>query len=170
METITLTTSPKEEAASFLSSLKKCVDSTDAQNLRALFEQFCNFCLALKIPNSFSGCKSTAFMEFNDELKNDLLSNIDLAMAVVKCQPHSQPLPSVVNNISNSQHQEQSQSVEISVITEALRKSLTGEQYDEIMELLRNKSSKKSISDKLKDFGENVAAGILSTILSSLIV
>lgn len=76
---------------------------------------------------------------------------------------------SVIANISNSNHQEQSQTVSIE-IDKALRKSLTVDQYEEIKKMINNKAEEKTISKKLSEFGKDVLAGVLSTIISSAIM
>lgn len=88
-----------------------------------------------------------------------------MAIAVASSRQSSE-----TSKIQMTQINQQSQSVNVSIIKESLRKGLTGEQYDEIMEMIKNKADKKSIKEKLLSFGENVAAGILSTILSGIIL
>ena len=51
------------------------------------------------------------------------------------------------SSIQVTQTNQQGQQVNVSLIVEALRKSLTGEQYDEIMKLLNNKADKKTIKE-----------------------
>lgn len=74
------------------------------------------------------------------------------------------------SSIQVTQTNQQGQQVNVSLIVEALRKSLTGEQYDEIMKLLNNKADKKTIKEKILSLGEDVAAGVLSALLSTLIL
>ena len=71
-----------------------------------------------------------------------------------------------INN-TNQQEQNQSQNIQIK---ESLRKALTGEQYDELLELINKKADKKTIAEKIKDFGLDVASGVLSAIISSHLI
>ncbi len=70
--------------------------------------------------------------------------------------------------INNSNHQEQNQTLSFQ-INEALRKALTGEQYDEIIDLINQKADKPTIMEKLSGFGVNVLSGILATIIGQQI-
>ena len=68
--------------------------------------------------------------------------------------------------INNTNQQEQTQGITIN-LKEDLRKSLTGEQYDVLIELINNKADKKTLFEKIKEFGIDVASGVLSTIITN---
>ena len=70
--------------------------------------------------------------------------------------------------IHNTNHQEQNQTLSFQ-LNEALRKALTGEQYDEIVDLIKKKADKPSIMEKLVGFGANVLSGILANIIGQQI-
>lgn len=74
----------------------------------------------------------------------------------------------LVNNISNSNYQNQSQCV--NAVDNALRKFLTVEQYTELAEMIKELSNKDNIMNRIKDLGHDVLAGVLSTIISSTIM
>lgn len=158
--------SPRQRLVEYLMSLKEKVSkaNSDKDSLCPLLCQFANFCANLKIVNSFSGLHSLEGITFDQNLKDDLMNNIDMAIGVAQSRQFS-IRPSIQVNQSNQQNQQ----IYVSVVTEALRKNLTGEQYDEIMEMIKDKADKQSIKDKLIDFGKDVAAGILSSVLSGLV-
>lgn len=89
--------------------------------------------------------------------------NIEMARsaAVTKNQGNN------TTSISNLNSNQQEQSNEVQVIYEALRKSLTGEQLDEMKELVQNKADKKSIKEKLLSFGSDVLSNVLTTLIST---
>lgn len=132
--------------------------------LRRLYEKFGNYCVNLKIANAF-GRIPFEDERCDEEFRKELLSNIDMAKNV--CLSTRSGLSSsqsfTINN-TNQQEQNQSQSVQLK---EDLRKALTGEQYDELLELVKKKADKKTIAEKIKDFGLDVASGVLSAIISS---
>jgi len=82
------------------------------------------------------------------------------------------PLNNINLTVSQTQTQEQSQTqtIEIEKIINAIKNELTGRQIKELDLIIKEpdtpKKSKK-ITDKLMSFGTNVAAGILSNILSN---
>ena len=78
--------------------------------------------------------------------------------------------PSIGSSLTVNNNNQQSQNLNVSVVTEALRRSLTGEQYDEMMEMIKNKSNKKTIKEKLLSFGSDTLAGIISAIISGLLI
>ena len=71
--------------------------------------------------------------------------------------------------INNTNQQEQVQNLSFQ-IKEDLRKSLTGEQYDELIDLINKKADKQSITDKIRQFGLEVASGVLASIISSQLI
>lgn len=134
--------------------------------LEVELKSFMNYCLTLKITTCFTGCSSCKGFVFDEKLKTDFLAAIKTARACALSIPLDSA-SNVVNSITNSNHQEQSQTVNIKVIEEALRKSLTGEQYDEIMDLIKTKPDKKTLRSRLADFGQDVLAGIVSSVISA---
>ncbi len=88
---------------------------------------------------------------------------------VLKDETHA-PLVEVNNNIS--QHQSQTQSLQ--VIIDILKDELTGKQLKELKEILESKAEveakKKSIFDKIKSFGSDVAASIVANIVTNPIL
>lgn len=73
-------------------------------------------------------------------------------------------------NVNQTQNQTQKQNFEL--ISQILKEELK-EDYNTVEEILNSTESKdikkKKILTKLKDFGENVAAGIVATLLTSMI-
>lgn len=161
------TNSPRQRLVEYLSELKEkvCKAKPTEESLCPLLGQFANFCTNLKIVNGFSGLHSSEGIAFDERLKDDLINNIEMAIGVAQSRQQVES-----SSIQVTQTNQQSQQVNISLIIEALRKSLTGEQYDEIMKLLNDKADKKTIKEKLLGFGEDVAVGVLSTLLSTLIL
>lgn len=127
--------------------------------------EFVNYCINLEILNGFSG-RHLSNITFDSNLKNELLSNIEMAIAVAE----TRQTPSIGSSLIVNNNNQQSQNLNVSVITEALRKSLTGEQYDEMIEMIKSKSDKKTIKEKLLTFGSDTLAGIISTIISGLLL
>ena len=135
--------------------------------LRLLYEKFGNYCINLQIANAFGGIPLSN-ENCDEDFRKELLSNIDMAKNV--CLSTRSGLSSsqsfTINN-TNQQEQNQSQNIQIK---EHLRKALTGEQYDELLELINKKADKKTIAEKIKDFGLDVASGVLSAIISSHLI
>lgn len=79
-----------------------------------------------------------------------------------------QAAPNAMNNITVTQSQTQSQTN--SVVMESLKDELKGKQYKEIEEILASNEPKvekrSKILSKLMEFGEDVAAGIVATLLT----
>ena len=89
--------------------------------------------------------------------KNVCLSKLDLQVTN----------PSVLINNTNQQEQSQNISFEL---TECLRKTLTGEQFDDLMDMIQKKADKKTLSEKIREFKLDVVSGVLAGIISSLIM
>jgi hypothetical protein len=74
-------------------------------------------------------------------------------------------------NLTVNQNQNNTQTVNLSIIIQELRKELTGSQLQEVQEIIdSNKSEnekKKSVVDKLKDFGINTLSNILAGIITN---
>lgn len=71
--------------------------------------------------------------------------------------------------INNTNQQEQNQNISLE-LTECLRQALTGEQFDDLMNLIQKKTDKNTLMEKIKDFGIDVASGALAGIISGLIM
>lgn len=143
--------------------------ASDDNEISIVYAKFCNFCANLKIVHAFG---NTSFVNLisieeysTEELRKELLADIDMAKNV--CLSTRETLSSKSSvTINNSNQQEQNQSISLQ-LKEDLRKSLTGEQYDELMALIEEKADKKTIAEKIKDFGIGVASGVLASIISS---
>jgi hypothetical protein len=77
-----------------------------------------------------------------------------------------------VNVTTNvSQNQEQSQTVIVNILLDAIKDELTGRQRKEILEIAKNSTTpeeaRKSILDKLKEFGSDVTASIVANIITN---
>ena len=149
----------------FFERLESDVEKASIGNeLRILYEKFANFCANLCIGHSFGN-----FAYKNDvcdeNFKKELLSNIDMAKSV--CLSKRDGLSSSSSlTINNTNQQEQSQNLSLQ-LKEDLRKSLTGEQYDELFALINKKADKKTIAEKIKEFGIDVVSGVLAGIINS---
>lgn len=158
--------SPRQKQVEYLQELMIKVKNApvDKEGLIHPLCEFVNYCNNLKIINGFSG-SHLGNITFDSNLKNELLSNIEMAIAVAETRQTPIGSSLIVNN-----NNQQSQNLNDSVITEALRKSLTGEQYDEMIEMIKSKSDKKTIKEKLLSFGSDTLAGIISAIISGLLI
>ena len=47
---------------------------------------------------------------------------------------------------------------------------MTGEQYDELIDLINKKADKQSITDKIRQFGIDVVSGVLASIISRQLI
>lgn len=77
-----------------------------------------------------------------------------------------------VNVTTNvSQNQEQNQTVIVDILLEAIKDELTGRQRKEITEIVNEsvtpEEARKTILEKLKDFGHDVSASIVANILTN---
>ena len=122
-----------QERVNFFNTLEEDVKkATIGSELRILYEKFGNYCINLNIANAF-GNHTFPNEKCDEEFRKNLLSNIDMARSV--CLSKRDGLSSGSQlTINNTNHQEQNQTVSFQ-INEALRKALTGEQYDEIIDL-----------------------------------
>lgn len=135
--------------------------------IRILYEKFAAFCANLGISQSL-GNYAYDNDTCNEDFRKELLSNIDMAKCV--CSSKRDGLSSgTALTINNSNQQEQTQNLSVN-IKESLRKTLTGEQYDELFALINRKADKKTIANKIKDFGIDVVSGVLAGIISSQMV
>lgn len=159
--------SPRQRKVEFLINLREKTNKAkpNKESLYPILCEFVNFCVNMKITNGFSGLHSDVGLNYDENLKNELVSNIEMAIAVASSRQSPE-----TSKFQLTQINQQTQNLNVSIISESLRKGLTGEQYDEIMEMLKNKADQKSVKEKLLGFGKDVAAGILSTILSSMIM
>ena len=75
-----------------------------------------------------------------------------------------------MNNITINQNQTQNQTQTLSCVLDSLKEELKGKEYRELEQILssdKTKEEKKlSLISKLRSFGENVAAGIVATLLT----
>ena len=134
------------------------------RDLRILYEKFGNYCANLGIVHAF-GNISFSNDVCDEDFRINLLSNIDMAKNV--CISKRDGLSSESSlTINNTNQQEQTQGITIN-LKEDLRKSLTGEQYDVLIELINNKADKKTLFEKIKEFGIDVASRVLSTIITN---
>lgn len=152
----------------FFERLESDVQKASIGNeLRILYEKFGNFCANLSICHAFGNFAYDNDI-CNEDFRKELLSNIDMAKSV--CMSKRDGLSSGSSlTIHNTNQQEQNQSLSLELI-ESIRKTLTGEQYDELMELIRKKADKKTLTEKIKDFGIDVVSGVLAGIISSQIM
>jgi hypothetical protein len=150
---------------SFFESLKKDVQkATIGNELRILYEKFGNYCANLDIVHAFGNITLSNDV-CNEDFRKELLSNIDMAKSVCMSKRDGLSSNSSVL-INNTNQQEQNQNVSLQ-LREDLRKSLTGEQFDELMTLISEKADKKTITERIKDFGIDVVSGVLAGIISS---
>ncbi len=150
---------------SFFESLTNDVQkSTIGSELRILYEKFAVFCANLEIGTSFGYVKKDD-EACNENFRKELLSNIDMAKNVClsKRDGFSSNSSVLINN-TNQQEQNQNFSLQLK---EDLRKTLTGEQYDEIMTLISKKADKKTLTEKIKDFGIDVVSGVLAGFINN---
>ncbi len=81
--------------------------------------------------------------------------------------------PSSVQTINVNQTQSQTQKQNFEYVLQIIKEELKGKDYNAVEEILNSTASKdikrKEILAKLKDFGENVVAGIVATLLTSTI-
>ena len=152
----------------FLERLESDVEKASVGNeIRVLYEKFAAFCVNLSIAQSL-GNHAYDNNTCNEDFRKELLSNIDMAKNV--CLSKRDGLsssPSLTINNTNQQEQNQNLSLEL---MECIRKSLTGEQFDELMELIQKKADKKTLCEKIKDFGIDVVSGVLAGIISGQIM
>lgn len=150
---------------SFFESLSKDVQkATVGSELRILYEKFGNYCANLSIVHAFGNITFSNDV-CDEEFRKNLLSNIDMAKNV--CMSKRDGLSSnssVLINNTNQQEQNQNLSLQL---REDLRKTLTGEQYDELMALISKKADKRTIAEKVKEFGIDVVSGVLAGIISN---
>lgn len=141
--------------------IKKASVGTD---LRLLYEKFATYCANLEVATSFGFVKRDDNL-CDENFRKELLTNLDMARSV--CMSKRDNLSSHPSfTINNTNQQEQTQNISLQ-LKENLRRSLTGEQYDELIALIEEKADKKTIAEKIKDFGIGVTSGILANIISS---
>lgn len=152
---------------SFFEILMKDVQKAAiGSELRILYEKFGNYCANLGIVHAFGNITLSNDV-CDEEFRKNLLSNIDMAKNV--CMSKRDGLssnPSVL--INNTNQQEQTQNISLQ-LREDLRKTLTGEQYDEIMDLISKKAGKKTIAEKFEEFGIGVVSSVLAGIINNYI-
>lgn len=144
---------------------KDVIKASVGSEIRILYEKFACFCANLNITQSLG---NHAFRDetCDEEFRKDLLSNIDMAKNVCLSKRDGLSTGSSLT-INNTNQQEQNQNISID-IKEILRKSLTGEQYDELIDLINKKADKKTFVEKIKGFGIDVASGVIAGIINGL--
>lgn len=78
---------------------------------------------------------------------------------------------SIQTNVKQEQSQSQHQDIIVEILLEAVKDELTGKQRKELLEIAKNTKDpekvRKSIFDKIKGFGEDVAANIVANIVTN---
>lgn len=72
--------------------------------------------------------------------------------------------------INITQNQKQEQTIEVQIILRVLKDSLSAEQYQELMNIIREDNSPKTkpqIIEKIKGFGESVMSNIIASLLTN---
>lgn len=140
----------------------------------ATWIQKCIRFLAQNFPNDISLEK---FQNVDlDSLKQGTIYALVGSLKALKETPiiceSKKALPASMNNITLNQNQTQNQTLRqnISPIMEIIKNELRGREMHEIEEILSSdktpEEKKNTIFSKLKSFGENVAAGIVATLLT----
>ncbi len=138
----------------------------------------------IKYPNDkyVSEFEQISNQHVDPDQQNALLAILEAFAALPTIIPQSSKTKSgkginVTTNInnSNSQSQNQEQSVAINLFLEAIKDDLTGKQVKEIKDILaecENDKPKawKSIVEKLKSFGSDVASNIVANILTNPVI
>lgn len=79
----------------------------------------------------------------------------------------------ITNQLSQNQeqHQSQKQDVIVKILLEAVKDELTGKQWKELLAVAKetkdSEMTRKNIMEKIKDFGDNVAANIVANIFTN---
>jgi hypothetical protein len=77
----------------------------------------------------------------------------------------------VDKSVNVNVHQNQSQTMEINFVVDAIKDELTGKQLKELKEIIKSepdpKKAKSKTLEKIKEFGINVTSGIVSSIISN---
>lgn len=153
---------------SFFERLEKDVEKASVgSELRILYEKFGNYCANLEIIHAF-GNLTLSNDVCDEEFRKNLLSNIDMTKNVCLSKKDVQTTNSSVL-INNTNQQEQNQNISLE-LTECLRQALTGEQFDDLMNLIQKQTDKNTLMEKIKDFGIDVASGAQAGIISCLIM
>ena len=102
------------------------------------------------------------------------LVGVLLALKEVPVICESKPFcPASMQTITVNQTQNQAQKQNFEFISQILKEELKGKDYEAIEEILNSAATKdtkkKRILEKLKDFGEDIIAGIVATLLTSMI-
>ena len=108
-----------------------------------------------------------------EDLKQGTIYKLVGVLKALKENPIICPVakPSNMNNITINQNLTQNQTQTFNAVLNSLKDELRGKEFDEIEKILSSNSpkeeKKKSIIEKLKSFGENVAAGVVASILTN---
>lgn len=139
----------------------------------ATWLQQCIRFISLNYPKDFS-VEEFQKIEIENVTQGTIYKLIGILKALkdnpVICEKNIQT-PSTSNSITINQSQSQNQSQTFSLVLEALKEELKGKEYHEIERIVTSEmpkeEKKRSIITKLMNFGENVAASILATLLTS---
>ena len=148
-------TTETRNRVSFFERLEKDVEKASIGiELRILYEKFGNYCANLGIIHAF-GNITLSNDACDEEFRKVLLSNIDMSKNVCLSKLDLQVTnPSVLINNTNQQEQSQNISFEL---TECLRKTLTGEQFDDLMDMIQKKADKKTLAFRFEEeFEHNI--------------
>lgn len=158
--------SPQRKAMlDFFDKKEKSAKSLSLNCLNMEIDAFISYCRNFNISTTFDNWVKTEHPDIDESCRQHFLSAIDTARECAKVMNFGAST-SVITSISNNNHQEQSQTVSIE-IDKALRKKLTVDQYEEITRMINNKTEENTILKKLSEFGKDVLAGVLSSIISS---
>lgn len=105
------------------------------------------------------------------EAFSQILGLIESYQAVPVIIPIAQKTDTPHYQINNFQTQSQQQSQTLEVFVNVIRNSLSEEQINELKEIVQSnqddKSKKKSIMDRIKSFGQDLAPSILANIITN---
>lgn len=126
----------------------------------------------------FSNSNIYGFHLFNSykDLKDSFTTEIEeiikdiKAVGLLEKKKESSEI-SIINNLTQSQQQEQSQQLVVEIFMEAIKDELTGNQQKEIKAILEEEKdidkAKPKLIDKLKSFGENVLSNIVANVIAN---
>lgn len=142
--------------------LKKLGDdvknASKIDDIYRLYDNFRHFCANFKIVHELDKAIPYRYSEPKTKyIKMDLLADIDMVKNV--CLSNGYAFSSCPYLINSSL-----------LLTESVRKTLTGEQFDELLEMIQKKVDKNVICNRIKDFGIDVVSEILSSIITNQIL
>lgn len=146
------------------------------------YEIWKNKCLRF-LSHDFNGDRSIA--DFEEVLKKKTKSNypesldrligiLEACISIPKIENKGikeKSNPAQIFNISNTQHQTQSQEIALNIFLDAIKGELTGKQLKEIKEICEkddnSPETKIKILDKLKSFGVDVLSNVVAGIITN---